>query len=346
MNYEIVIDKLKTWQEDECLFRDYVLTQTGELAFTDFLQKYKDDPVNLGYALHPETMATYRPENEFIDVGRNVSIIKHPRYIPLFFHEHAFFEIIYVLSGSCFQHFAEKKIGLHRGDLCLLAPNVKHGIEAYDDSIILNILIRYSTFMDIFMNTVRDKTQVSQFFLSNIYSHKKLSYLLFHTKEDSVIRNYILDMYMEQIQLDEFSDRIICSLLTIFFTQLIRRHKKSMEMPGVFQKRGKNEDTILRYIIDHSDDISIEQVAEYFHFSRQYCSRLVKDISGYTFSGLLANIRLQQAENLLLFTTLSIADISEKVGYKNPETFIRAFKKSAGCTPTDFRSNNSMKKSH
>ena len=183
-------------------------------------------------------------------------------------------------------------------------------------------------------------------FLSNIFSHRKLSYLLFHTMDDSVIQNYILDMYMEQIQLDEFSDRIICSLLTIFFTQLIRRHKKSMEMPGVSQKRGKNEDTILRYIIDHSDDISIEQVAEYFHFSRQYCSRLVKDISGYTFSGLLANIRLQQAENLLLFTTLCIADISEKVVYKNPETFIRAFKKSAGCTPTDFRSNNSMKKTH
>ena len=364
MNYELIINDLETWQDDERLFKDYSLIKKPTSSFAtsldyeihmskspiyfassvsnrqpldEFLKKYESDPINVGFALHPETIATYRHEDEFISVGRNVSIVKHPRYIPLFFHEHAFFEMIYVLSGTCVQHFQEKTICLKKGDLCLMAPNVKHGIEVNDDSIILNILIRYSTFMDIFMNTVRDKTQISQFFLSNIYSQKKLSYMLFHTKGDPVIRNYILDMYMEQIQLDEFSDRIICSFLTIFFTQLIRRHKKSMEIPGTHLKKGDFEDNIINYIIEHYNDISIELVAEHFHFSRQYCSRLIKDISGYTFSQLLTNIRMRQSENLLAFTTLSIEGISDTVGYKNPETFIRVFKKSAGCTPTDFR---------
>ena len=337
MNYELIINDLKSWQDDEYLFKDYFLVKKGDLALDDFLKKYESDPVNVGFALHPETVATYRPENEFISIGRNVSIVKHPRYFPLFFHEHAFFEIIYVLSGSCIQHFQEKNIRLLKGDLCLMAPNVKHGIEVKDDSVILNILVRYSTFMDIFMNTVRDKTQISQFFLSNIYSQKKLSHMLFHTKGDPVIRNYILDMYMEQLQPDEFSDRIICSFLTIFFTQLVRRHKKSMEIPGTRLKKGTFEDTIINYMIENYKEISIEQVAEHFHFSRQYCSRLIKEICGCTFSELLTNIRMRQGENLLAFTTLSIEDISEKVGYKNPETFIRVFKKSAGCTPTDFR---------
>lgn len=337
MNYEMVINDLKSWQKDECLFKDYFLVKNGTQSLGDFLKKYVSDPINIGYALHPETIATYRPENEFFSIGRNVSIVKHPRYIPLFFHEHAFFEIIYVLSGSCTQHFREKSFRLQKGDLCLMAPNIKHGIEVKDDSIILNILIRYSTFMDIFMNTVRDKTQISQFFLSNIYSQRKLSHMVFHTKEDLAIRNYILDMYMEQLQPDEFSDRIICSYLTIFFTQLIRRHKKSIEIPEPCLKKGGIENTIISYILDHYQDISIEQVAEHFHFSRQYCSRLIKDISGYTFSELLTNIRMRQGENLLSFTSLSVEAISEKVGYKNPETFIRVFKKSAGCTPTDFR---------
>ena len=67
-----------------------------------------------------------------------------------------------------------------------------------DDSIILNILIRRSTFMDIFYNTVRDKTQISSFFVGNLYFREKIRYLLFHTKNDTVIRNYILDMYREQ----------------------------------------------------------------------------------------------------------------------------------------------------
>lgn len=343
MNYEIIIDGLKTWQDDERLFKEFLMVQKGELVLEDFLKKYESDPVNLEYAMHPETMSTYRPEDEFISIGRNVSIVKHPRYLPLFFHEHAFFEIIYVLSGNCTQHFLEKKLKLSKGDLCLLAPNVRHGIEVKDDSIILNILIRYSTFMDIFMNTVRDKTQISQFFLSNIYTRKKLSYVLFHTKGDPVIRNYVLDMYMEQIQLDEYSDRMICSYLTIFFTQLIRLHKKSMELPGTHQKKDDLENSLINYIIEHYNEISIEKVAEHFHFSRQYCSRLVKGISGYTFSELLTNIRMHQGENLLSSTNLSIEDISERVGYKNPETFIRVFKKSTGYTPTDFRKQQYIK---
>lgn len=332
MNYE-----LKTWQEDECLFRDYFLVKKGKLSTEAFLKKYGSDSVNLNFALHPENIPKYRPENDFISIGRNAAIVKHPRYIPLFFHEHAFFELIYILSGNCIQHFQESNIRLYKGDLCMMAPDVTHGIEVMNDSIVLNILIRYSTFMDIFMNTVRDKTQISQFFLENIYYKKKMNYILFHTQGDTVIRNYILDMYLEQIYLDEFSDRIICSILTIFFTQLIRWHKKTIELPRTHLKKNDLEHEITSYIMEHYNEVSIEQVAEHFHFTRQHCSRLIKDISGYTFSEFLTNIRMRQGENLLAHTALSIADISEKLGYKNPETFIRAFKKSAGCNPTDFR---------
>ena len=35
---------------------------------------------------------------------------------------------------------------LREGDICILAPDVDHGIEVFDDSIVLNVLIRYSTF--------------------------------------------------------------------------------------------------------------------------------------------------------------------------------------------------------
>ncbi len=338
MNYELVIDDLNIWQDDESLFRDYFHLNQENVSLDMFLKKYESDPLNLQYALHPETIRNDLTEMQFISAGRNVAIVKHPRYFPLFYHKHGFFEAIYILSGTCTQHFQEKKLILQKGDLCLMAPDVLHGIEVMDDSIILNILVRYSTFMDIFMHTVRDKTQISEFFLNNIYSKKRRDYLLFHTEGDQIIRNYVLDMYLEQIHLDTFSDQIICSILTIFFTQLIRRYKGSMEISGVHQKKQAYESAIIPYIIDHYNDISIEQVADHFHFSRQYCSRLIKDISGYTFSELLTNIRMQQGENLLSFTPLSIENISEIVGYKNPETFIRAFKKSAGCTPTDFRS--------
>ncbi len=337
MNYNLIIDELNSWQKDEQLFRDFYNTTEQCLSLDDFKSKYADDPTNLSFALHPETINTFRHEDEFISKGQNIVVIKHPRYLPVFSHEHAFFEIIYVLSGQCVQHFVEKDVSLVKGDLCLLAPNVPHGIEVTSDSIVMNILIRRSTFMDIFINTIRDKSQISQFFIDNIYAQKKPRYLLFHTKSDELIRNYILDIYTEQLHLDEYSDRIACSILTIFFTQLIRRHKRDSEKPTVFNKNDDHANKIINYIVTHYDDISVEELANHFHYSRQYCSKLIKEFTGYTFSELLTNIRLQQGINLLLYTSMSIADISFKVGYQNPETFIRMFKKHEGITPSQYR---------
>lgn len=326
------------WQKDELIYKDYHFAKKDKKSRQYLLSKYPDDEETVDIALHPENIASYTPEDTFIGCRRNVQIIKHPRYLPVFYHEHAFFEIIFVLSGQCTQKFKNSQVRLRTGDLCLLAPNVVHGIEAFgDDCIILNILVRKSTFLDIFYNAIRDKSQISLFFVGNIYSRKKIRFLLFHTEKDMVIRNYILDMYAEQLNQDEFSDRIICSVLTIFFTQLTRRHREHLEIPDEQKQKSDLESALINYMVANCSTVTLSDLAEKFHFSVPYCSKLVKSISGLTFSSLLTNIRLQQGEQLLALSQLSVEDISDKVGYKNPESFIRAFKRQYNITPSQYR---------
>ena len=43
------------------------------------------------------------------------------------------------------------------------------------------------------------------------------------------------------------------------------------------------------------------------------------------------------AENLLLFSDLSITDIAEATGYNSADYFIRCFRKRYGLTPGDYR---------
>lgn len=340
MNYDQVFEILNDYTHEERIYKEFFELQQRHQPMDAFLEHYKNDKEYLDYLQHPESIDCSPSEDKFISLGRNASIVKHTRYFPLFYHEHAFFEMIYVLSGTCTQTFSDRKIELTVGDLCIMAPNVMHGIEVFDDSIILNILIRRSTFLDIFINTVRDKTQISMFFLSNIYEKNKIPYLLFHTGNDQKIRNYIFDMYLEQEHLDEYSDRIICSILTIFFTQLIRLHQDSIEIAESDTLKSPYETEIFNFIVNHYAELTLEQVAEHFHFSTPYCSKLIKKITGLTFSELQENIRLQQGENYLLYTQLSIADISEKIGFGNPETFIRMFKRRHHMTPGKYRKLN------
>lgn len=289
MNYEALIEELKKWDEDEKFYREvWQRRKKGEPL--DPLYKREDiDPEVREWALDPDTMDPYKTEETFFANGRNVTLVKHPRYLPFFTHQHAFFEI------------------------------------------------RYSTFMDIFYNIIRDKSQIAVFFLGNLFEKDKTRYLLYHTSEDEVIRNYILDMYMEQMHMDDYSDRIICSLLTIFFTQLTRRHGMTVEIPEKAGRKTEYDDEILNYIIQNYNTVTLGDVASRFHFSEPYCSKLIAGITGITFSELLTRIRLQNGENMLAHTQMSIADISEKIGYKNPETFVRSFSRNYHMTPSQYR---------
>lgn len=242
MKYDDLIQELNTWEYDEKIYREYYFMEKTAEKIEKFKACHSDHKQETEWLLQPELMNEHAREEQFISEKYNVSLIKHPRYLPLFYHEHDFFEIIYVLSGTCTNSFQDSTEKLTAGDLCLIAPNVRHGILAVeDDSIILNILIRRSTFMDIFYNTVRDKTQISSFFVGNLYAREKIRYLLFHTKNDTVIRNYILDMYREQKTSDSFSDRIICSILTLFFVELTRRHGKNVSIPDGRRERTEQE---------------------------------------------------------------------------------------------------------
>ena len=97
---------------------------------------------------------------------------------------------------------------------------------------------------------------------------------------------------------------------------------------------------MLSYMIANSSTVTLSELAEEFHFSVPYCSKLIKNISGKTFSNLLTEIRLQQGEQLLLYSQMSVEDISDRVGYKNPESFIRAFRRFYQDTPSQYRRKN------
>ncbi|MGA3882047.1 helix-turn-helix domain-containing protein, partial [Bacillus pumilus] len=51
----------------------------------------------------------------------------------------------------------------------------------------------------------------------------------------------------------------------------------------------------------------------------------------------LSSYRHHVAKNWLVETDMSIKEISEKLKYKNPQNFIRSFKKIEGTTPGKYR---------
>lgn len=68
-----------------------------------------------------------------------------------------------------------------------------------------------------------------------------------------------------------------------------------------------------------------------------------KELFGTTVFGYWHNLKMEKAQNLLRDHQKPIKQISEIVGYKNPQHFSTAFKKKYGMAPSIYRKNNTNK---
>ncbi|MCL6602192.1 MAG: AraC family transcriptional regulator [Paenibacillus sp.] len=85
-------------------------------------------------------------------------------------------------------------------------------------------------------------------------------------------------------------------------------------------------------------DLSLKHLSDRFQVSGKYASYLFKTEFKMKFVDFLTELRMKEAEKLLLETEYSQQDIALLVGYANSITFGRVFKRIAGITPGDYRS--------
>ena len=104
--------------------------------------------------------------------------------------------------------------------------------------------------------------------------------------------------------------------------------------------QGVNRQT-LEILLDMAENfsqgISLNSLAEKYHFSSAYLSRMIKKETGYSFSGILNAIRLAAAVEFLLKNHGKINLICDLVGFSDQKYFSQVFKKTFGCSPGEFR---------
>lgn len=342
MNYDALRSDIYRMNEDELFYRRYYYARQQEYSLQKFLSELDMEDVLKRHLLVPERKETIPPRFEdayFFDQKDNNSIItmKHNRYSPALLHSHTFFELIYIYDGSCRQQIGDRTISLQTGDVCIIPPGITHSIEVFDESIVLNCLIRKSTLHNIFFNFLSNPNILSAFFLNNIYSENGNDYIIFHTGSDFEINRGFLYMLWESVNKDLYFDQMISYTLMLIFGLLIRNYEKSVELPTFTQKADVQRFALLQYIQDNFSGVTLADVARRFHYTPEYTSKLIKTTTGKTFTQILQQVRMEKAQVLLQDTNLSVANIANQIGYETTEHFIRTFKKSLHMTPTAYR---------
>lgn len=99
-------------------------------------------------------------------------------------------------------------------------------------------------------------------------------------------------------------------------------------------------ESILKYIDDNIEEVTLSAVADEFHITSAHLSRIFKDNVGINFSEHVTEKKLIKAtEYIKENTNLSIVDIANKLGYNTPSYFSSKFKDRFGVTPGAYKKN-------
>ncbi|MBB3111547.1 YesN/AraC family two-component response regulator [Paenibacillus phyllosphaerae] len=117
--------------------------------------------------------------------------------------------------------------------------------------------------------------------------------------------------------------------------------KLATQIEELSQNRRHN--ALMREIRDYvaeqylDPNLSLTILSERFQISPKYLSQLFKESIGQNFSDFLIGLRIEYAKRLLRESDVTVQQISEMLGYANPTSFIRVFKKIVGLSPGQYR---------
>ncbi|MBQ9200601.1 MAG: AraC family transcriptional regulator [Lachnospiraceae bacterium] len=98
---------------------------------------------------------------------------------------------------------------------------------------------------------------------------------------------------------------------------------------------------VIDYIYDNLNmRITLTDLAEHVKLNPSYLSRLFKQETGFTVSEYIRSRKLATAQNMLIYSEFTSAEIASILAFPSQSYFTEVFRKEFGTTPTEYRINH------
>lgn len=276
---------------------------------------------------------------DFASAGEKIALVKHARYLPVLLHLHTYVELFYVFQGSCTHDCNGQVYQLSRGDFCFWQYHIPHKIQVTSDMdsfLALNVLLSPETLEGLFQSILDENNVISQYFSSILHGHTSHPMIIFHTQSDPDVEELLCMLYEEGRLKRPYYQSLMYSYLMDLFVCLLRDHAHQVFTDTSYEKPDSFL-PVLQYIQNHYDTVSLQEICEKYHYSPAYLSRIIKKYTGSTFSQIITEKKMEQAEHLLNHTQRSITDIAQELGYHDASHFSTVFRKHHQQSPSQYR---------
>lgn len=281
---------------------------------------------------------TVQNDDDFLLTGQEIAISRMPRYYPAHWHTNTYFQLCYAPAGECPIYFQNETVLLKNGAVLIIAPSVMHATPCYaDDAVLKLVLLRSSTFQNVFWNQLGDNNLLSKFFRIALTSQSPASYLHFETDGDPEIRHIVFRIEEEYQTEKPYGRQMINTLVRLFFLKLMRQYEGTARLPRTEHFFWKHEYSgILSYIQSHYQHATLETVANQFNYSPKQVGRIVKNCTGESFGNLVRDLKMKKSAELLADNKYSPEQVADIVGFSTVNSFYRSFKDYYGIPPVEW----------
>ena len=241
------------------------------------------------------------------------------------YHYHDFHKIIVFISGKVTYHIEGKAYHLKPRDILLVSQGAINKPES-DPSVPYERYIFW----------IRDDLSCQELKTCFQKANDRSFNLV---RADSALQERLKDLLPEieqTLQNKRFGDPVLRdALFTQFMIYINRIFLRTSSSPD---KKTYSSDTqveqLLKYINRNlSENLSIDQLANRFFFSKYHMMRKFKNETGYTIHNYITSKRLLMARSLIS-QGMPIMKAAQASGFHDYTTFVRAYKKQFGKAPS------------
>jgi AraC family transcriptional regulator of adaptative response / methylphosphotriester-DNA alkyltransferase methyltransferase len=88
---------------------------------------------------------------------------------------------------------------------------------------------------------------------------------------------------------------------------------------------------------DYASELSLDVIARRVASSRRQLQRVYAEIGKTTFREHLTDVRMRRAADMLRDGRLTVREVANRVGYRQPAQFAKAFRRHQGLAPSGYR---------
>ena len=268
--------------------------------------------------------------------GNVAKVVRHGEF-PL--HRHNKAELYICLGGGANDRINGADTEVLPGDVYVLSADTQHWQTNMTD---FRCCI-FSFDMETFFSRAKslnlfEKAGFRSLFIDDMNDKRK----------GNCTRNYFVDIntlkYAEQVA-DLMQNENDPDILDILFLSLVSavcakcRRRETGEKWRAYEKISE----VVYYMEQNFEKpLTLGDLAAMSHYSQRHFTRLVREYYGKSPMDYLDMIRIKNACELLLHSTLGILQISQMCGFEDNNLFSRHFRASLGVSPTAYRKQNQM----